>query len=515
MSRRASLFATGTALVIGAALRFTGLDLHDAWADEGITWTIHQSVDPIETVNRDANGEPPLYHVLLSWTAPKGSSLGRLRVLSSACGALTLAVWALLLWRTLGPRAAAVGVPLLAISAFHVYYSQELRTYALTAMLGMVVFLLHLELARAGRLGGVAWALLAISEALLVYSHYLSVFFLVALGIGLIAVPRLRTCAGGWTICQLAGAALVAPWVVVMIGCYTGAREARMITDVQWYRDTTAPYAILLLGKSVVPASEGGLRMLAWVALGVSAALALCFLYFGARSVLRGNLGAEGVLALVACVAPVVGLVAFSLLVVPAFNVFHTKYVIWVQAPLLWLGTAWLNDLFERGRGRWALGVIFLQVVLNGWGLLNYRFNPEYLKAPAYRELVERLDREVRPGDWIVYDWLGTAQGLDPALTSRPALRQARRALLVEWKAGPPVVREGRTSLAARRHPPAPCEGPRVWVVLYHDWRTRREEGFTRSLERLTRRVRDSAREGWRVVTEIHVRGLDAYGMER
>ncbi len=515
MSSRTALIVTLGALAVGAHLRYQGLETHDAWADEGISWTIHQSVDPVQTVRRDANGEPPLFHALLRLTAPTGARLGRLRLVPAACGVLTLLLWSGLLWRTLGPRAAAIGTPMLALSAFHVFYSQELRAYALLALLGAVVFFLLLELARRGRLAAVGWVLLAVAEALLVYAHYLSVFFLFGLAVAVLSSARLRASAGPWTICQLAGAAMVAPWVSVMAGCYLGAEQARMIVDVQPHRDTLAPLAILVLGRSVVPGSEGALSPLAWGAIGLAGLLALGFLTCGAHALHRRARGVEALLAVCAVALPIAALVAFSLAVVPAFNYIHTKYAIWALVPLLWLGTAWLDYLVEHGSARIALLLFLTYAAVNGWGVWNYRHNPEYLKAPAYRELAERLEGAVRPGDEVVYDWLGTAQALDPVLAARPGLGETPRALLAFWNDGEPLVQYGASCLDARRHRPRPCGGRRVWLVLFHDWRARSDEGFEKFRIRLARQAESLTDSDWQRGPRLSVRGLDVICLER
>ncbi len=501
---------------VGASLRFLRLDRHDAWWDEGISWAIAQSPSPVETIREHAEGESPLFHVLLHQVTGRDAPLGTLRRFPATCSTLALLFWAFLLWRIVGPRGAAIGAPLLALSSFQVFHSQELRTYPLTTLIAMVVLLLHLELAKSDRVRPWTWFGLAISEALLIYSHYLAAAYMLGLAVAVAALPSLRRHWKGWLAAQVAGALLVVPWLGVIASCFHHVQGEQPISDFRWLRDLCVPSGILFLGRSLITSPSSALYRLQQLAEGLAATLALSSLLGGAWVLWRrGRMQTLGILVAASHV-PIGILVLFSLLVFPEFNYGHTKYAIWAQAPLYLCGVIWLDAVWERGRREIVLLFLTIFIAINGWSHWNYFFEVEYLRAPAYREMAERLEQESLPGDEVLYDWLGTLQGMDPAMCARPRLRALRRGLLVELVPDGPSGRFGPTGLEARWNDPLPCAGKRVWVLLYHDWRARREEGFEKARLRLLRNLETLEIEGrWVQRTRIEVRGIDAVCMER
>lgn len=504
-----------TVIAAGSALRFHALGRHDAWGDEGISWAVHQSESALTTSRTQAYGEPPLFHVLLAVTTSREAPLQTLRRFPAACSALALITWVALLWRMGGIRAAVLGAPLYAFSSFQVFYAQELRAYSLLGLLGLVVLWPFLELLRFGRLPAWGWGVLAVAEALLLYSHYLAAFFLIGLSAATVILPSLRRFWRPWLASQVAGALLVIPWMAIMASCYREVRGSPSVIDVQVVRDIAAPTVILFLGKTIIPAAEDGLRTLATGAIGVAALFLLSSIIGGLLTLRRRGRVDMFAFLLFASVLPIAVLVAFSLAAVPTFSYVRTKHAIWAYAPLAFASVLWLQDEWERGRKRLVLAAITLFLAINGWGLWNYFTQPEYLKAPAYREMASRLGSEARPGDAVLYDWLGTCEAADPVLCSDPRLRALQRGLLDRLSAEGPRGRFGSTGLVARRAAPESCAAPRTWILLYHDWRRRGEPGFAGFRGRLLREMGDLERDGHCVRTGgFEVVGLDVVCLE-
>jgi 4-amino-4-deoxy-L-arabinose transferase-like glycosyltransferase len=119
---------------------------------------------------------------LAAWRGVFGSSVTALRLLSVACGLLTVALLFAAARRWFGDRQALVTMLLAATSALAVYYSQEVRPYALVLMLASLVMVAACGRARwalaaaagVGFLGsflvGILIVAVAIAE-LLVYRH--------------------------------------------------------------------------------------------------------------------------------------------------------------------------------------------------------------------------------------------------------------------------------------------------------------------------------------------------------
>ncbi|MCL6648904.1 MAG: hypothetical protein K6U89_11275 [Chloroflexi bacterium] len=129
--------ATGVlvAVLVAFALRLINLGERSFWTDEG--YSAWLSAQPIATILTDDPFHPPLYPLLLKgWTAlgPWFDSDAGRRLPSALAGALVVGVGAATV-RALALPGAGLAAALLATSALGVWYSQEQRSVALTALL--------------------------------------------------------------------------------------------------------------------------------------------------------------------------------------------------------------------------------------------------------------------------------------------------------------------------------------------------------------------------------------------
>jgi hypothetical protein len=140
------------------------------------------------------------------------------RLLSVFIGTATVALLYLTGRRLLGVTAGVLAAALLAISPFHVYYSQEVRMYGLVTLYGLAA--LYLTLGNGWIVGRVPWAVwlgyvLAATAAL--YTQYYAAFLLLGLNlVVLIRWRRLRCPVRAllpWFGAQLGVLALYLPWV--------------------------------------------------------------------------------------------------------------------------------------------------------------------------------------------------------------------------------------------------------------------------------------------------------------
>ncbi|MGB3517787.1 MAG: glycosyltransferase family 39 protein [Elainellaceae cyanobacterium] len=161
----------------------------------------------------------PLYYVMAwGWLYPAGHSVGYLRLLSALFGLATIpaSYW---LGRELF-QAAEAGwaiAAVVAISPFHVLYSQEAREYSLWTL---AIVLSSAALLWARRRNTVpAWSLYGVTLALGLYSHVFYGFVVMSHGLYMILAeswrPTRRLLAYGGAV--LLGLALFAPWLMVIL----------------------------------------------------------------------------------------------------------------------------------------------------------------------------------------------------------------------------------------------------------------------------------------------------------
>ena len=126
------------ALLFGAfALRALQLGRESLWRDEvdSIRFALAPWPAPLENFAK-AGENGPLYHLILrGWLSLGGSSDLALRLFSTLCGTLLLAVIYALGRRLLGPRAAGWATVLAALSPALVWYAGEGKMYALQPLL--------------------------------------------------------------------------------------------------------------------------------------------------------------------------------------------------------------------------------------------------------------------------------------------------------------------------------------------------------------------------------------------
>ncbi len=183
-------------LALAAFLRLRGLQNESAWGDEALT-LLHLPASSLADFLRGAFGEDPrlmlspVYYLLeYAWSAVFGGSLAAIRMLSVTLGLVNVALIFLVARRLFNPRAGVLAAFLLAVSLVHVYYSQEVRFYALMGAFSLLSFHALIRLLESG---GVHWGLLHWGcNALLLGTHAFAPLFFLAQGVFLLATQYRR-----------------------------------------------------------------------------------------------------------------------------------------------------------------------------------------------------------------------------------------------------------------------------------------------------------------------------------
>lgn len=163
-------------LIAGAGLRLYRWSIYSFWHDE-IGWLLICKDNLLNSLNGTITiFKPPLFKLLVFLWAYIGQDEFSLRLLPFIFGILSI-IFIYKIGRILfDEKAGLIAAFLLAISPFHIYYSQELSHYTLTAFLALgsvyyLIFCLNENNAR-------AWIKLIILNALCLYTSYISIFLL-------------------------------------------------------------------------------------------------------------------------------------------------------------------------------------------------------------------------------------------------------------------------------------------------------------------------------------------------
>jgi 4-amino-4-deoxy-L-arabinose transferase-like glycosyltransferase len=212
-------------LLIAFAARLHLLGDSSIWFDEGWSvWMARQDLASI-ALRTASDTHPPLYYWFLhGWKALVGEEEFALRYLSLCFGVLTVSLVYRIGREWMGWRWALLASLLLAAARFHVWWSQEIRMYALATLLCTLSTLLFLRLWRSPR-DWKSWLVYAVVTSAALHTLYLSAF--APLVHGLFAVTalilQLRGSKAtpfvlGWLLSWAAIALSFLPWSILAMG---------------------------------------------------------------------------------------------------------------------------------------------------------------------------------------------------------------------------------------------------------------------------------------------------------
>ncbi len=170
------------AVALGIVTRF--VTRSSLWLDEALSVNIASAPlgQLVEHLKHD--GHPPFYYVVLhGWIGTFGSGDISVRGLSGFFGLLTLPLVWMVGKRKGGPTLGWVAVAVVALSPFAVRYSDEARMYSLVIFLVVIGWLLIDDVIDRGKATLPRFFGIAIVGALLLYTHYWSLWLLGAVSL--------------------------------------------------------------------------------------------------------------------------------------------------------------------------------------------------------------------------------------------------------------------------------------------------------------------------------------------
>ena len=371
---------------------------------------------------------PPLYYALLRlWQGAVGTGPEAARLLSACIGIATVLVVFQVGQRWGGARLGLLAGLLLALNPFHVYYSQEVRMYALVALLGLLsAHLTLLWLDRQSRQTetppsrGLMVAYLAVTLAAL-YAHYYAVFIPLAETLFVLLWYRRQRWFRSWLAGQGILALLYLPWVIftaLNLTSYVSGKVAieqyRALGPLEFLWRHIATFAV-----GHLPDDWSGLH---WAGL-FSLALATVGVLLSRRCPEQRR---QADFWAIFAAVPVVG--AFVVNLVYPFSPRGFERLVLFAAPAYCLLVAQgALSLWQKQR---LLTALMTTAVLAANGLALYTFytTPRYA-ADDYRPLIDRVRRGAWPDDAVLslYPWqIGYFQGYygPGAPLVEPAFRQ-------------------------------------------------------------------------------------------
>lgn len=407
-NRRSERLALATIIMLAAFLRFFRIGHQSLWVDEILSFKAFTSPAGVPYWKKllyDVHG--PLYSLLMHvWSAVSRSDVW-LRAPSAVAG--VLAVYFLYRWlASEGRRSVALPAALfMALSPFHLYYSQEIRFYALLSLfvvLTLIAFERFVDAPTASR-----GALFGVTLALACLAHFSGFLLGAALFVYLLVTRRLRgELLRHGVLAAVIVLAAISPWIyrevtvlrairVVDISTLPVAERLRGdLTMSRW----SYPYAVYAfsVGYSFGPS----LRELHAVSsarqlLGAYAPeLVVTAVVFGALAVaglIRAARERQAALFLTVILATVLSLVVIERFNVKVFNVRYLMCIFPFYLALIAYG------LPRSGPARYVVAGAACAVMLVSD--YNYLFVERYGREDV-RQAVSIVSENERPGDLII-----------------------------------------------------------------------------------------------------------------
>ncbi|HUG13435.1 MAG TPA: glycosyltransferase family 39 protein [Thermomicrobiales bacterium] len=374
-------------VVVGAFLRLTALRRQSLWFDE--IDVVVRAQQPLPEVLRTfvASGENgPLYNILLAlWVRFAGISEPAVRFPSAIAGVLAIPLLYLLGRRLAGSTTGLLAAGLLAISPYHVWYSQEAKMYTMVVVLALVSTLALVEALERNRL--VWWVAWVIATSLLFYTHVATVLVFAAQVAFALATRRAwRGRERSWL---LAVGVLTLPYVPIALWA------ARVIGGgvVTWMPDVGLREAVRIFAiKFAVFRYDADIQdraALLYAALAVAGLIAL------ARDRRQRP---WWLMAGLLCVVPVAGLWIVSL----RQSVFSDRYgIVALPAYLLLVAAALAWMLRSRFGQPLAIAALALLVAF-AWGPLRDVNRSHTAQKEDWRSAYAWIAERAEPGDVIL-----------------------------------------------------------------------------------------------------------------
>ncbi|MBN1201176.1 MAG: glycosyltransferase family 39 protein [Anaerolineae bacterium] len=387
-------------LLLALGLRLINLGGRTLWYDEAFSVLFAEKgydamLDGTVASQDGAAAEehPLLYYVLLNgWMELLGQSAAAVRLLSVVIGVATVGAVFLLAREWFDDRTALVSALITAIAPLHVQYSQETRMYALVALL---LTLATWAYWRAWQRGHAAhWLAFSVLAAACMYTHQLSGFFLLALGLlPLLARDRRRMIQTA--LAALLALALYLPWLGYLPDQFGKLRQ-------YWVQKPNVLHIWLALRSFIsvnLDFSAGW-----WLPTFLLAAVLTVFLLYRAYAVLHVRRGAAPDddrlalgWALWLAFMPMVGMWIASYLLQPLF----LPRALLPSAVMFYIALAWL--FMRGGMPRAVVGLLVTGwLVVIGFSLVTH-YTWDTFPTPPFDGAADYLAKQAASDDVIVH----------------------------------------------------------------------------------------------------------------
>lgn len=392
-------------LLTGYALRIYHLDAKDIWVDEAYLWSFAR-LPVVESVllgfatgpiNSNAD---PLCNILLHfWIELTGESLFALRFFSVLVNLMGVAYLGRVTVRIFGKKAGRAALAIGALAPLWVFYSQEIRPYALTPTLMLIMVDAVLQIGQGDSRRVRPWLWLVLGEALSLYAHGFMAFGVIGINLwlGLLWLRELHRPGRwiwlrNWIISQIAALALLSPSIPIYLA-RTGGFTNPFVPPVSGPLFANELWAYFM---GIPREQAADFIPMHWLAV---AALVLILI---ALAVSLRRRAARPLADLVWLVLGISGLAFAYALRDPSV---HPRYLVFLTGPLFVVLGVLAVDVWEAGaRKRWLGALLALAILLISiLGITNLHMGRySGYRHASTRAVTDALKADFGPQDGII-----------------------------------------------------------------------------------------------------------------
>lgn len=380
-------------LFLAILLRLWALDTRSIWVDEAKL--LQRTAEWHSAMLTEPYFNPPLIYLVFRVWARLGNGEVFLRLLPALAGAMTVLVVYDCGRQLLTRRAALLAAFLCAVSPFHIYYSQEINTYAFAVLFAALTVCFYVRLQHGERR---SWIWVSYSLALLLglYTHTYTVFLFVTLIVhSLIWGDERRP----WLVVH--GLILLGylPWLMAVqaallpggsAGSWTELISPRLLTIDMALLTIAGTFYAYLLGMTVIPTLTA-LPLIVLTALAAAVCLGV-----GARQI-RGS--RDRVLLFLLVGLPLALTIVISMFLVPICSPETPRYLILFLPAFLLLLAGGIDGL----RTPYRRIVLTVLVLVSGFSLYNYYYRYPAVGMGDFRSAVAHIRQQARPDDLVLH----------------------------------------------------------------------------------------------------------------
>ncbi len=396
-------------LAVGLSLRIYGLSRESIWYDEaGSAYYAEQNTSQLLETVTTTDCTPPLYFIALHyWVSIFGVSEFSLRFPSVIFGLLSILliyqIGTILFNKNVGLLTALI----LALSSFHIYYSQEARSYNLMAFLTLLSFYFLIKILRKRKLIFSAGYITA--SILLIYTHIFGVFIIIAQNVYVFTLLLVSKKANElnikrWIIFQCIIVAAYTPWII--LGLFN---QINYVEHYHWYLPPKIGEIINTFVVYSGPSKVILIFLLAFIFLS-----SLDFIRLGQNFSDRktlfdlnidynhsANLLNAGKIyfLLIWLFIPLIIPFLTSLLITPIYVIRHTISSSFAFYLLAGKGLEYVIEKYSKFK--WLKFSIVLLLILFS-SIILFR-NYHYVKKTQWREATNYVNQKAEPGDLVVF----------------------------------------------------------------------------------------------------------------